>query len=439
MTEAPALDNSPADARLYRRIAWRLLPLLMACYVAAYLDRVNVGFAKLAMADELHFSEFVYGLGAGIFFIGYFVFEVPSNLMLHRIGARIWISRIMISWSLVSGACAFIQGPISFYVLRFLLGVAEAGFFPGILLYLTYWFPACRRGQVIALFMIAIPLAGLVGGPLSGAAMQAFDGVWGVSGWRWMFAVEALPALVLGLMLPVLLKSRVDQVGWLNPEEKARVTRAVAEGDPPAGEQPGSLRAVLSSPAMLLFGLIYFCCIMGQYGITFWLPTVIARVAHASPLAVGVYSALPYAVAVIAMVAVGRHSDRTQERRWHLIAPMVIGAAALAAVTLAGTSLAVSLTLLCVATAGILTATPMFWTLPTAQLTGRAAALGIAAINSVGNLAGFSSPLLVGWVSDVTGSPQAGLNLLAAILLAGAVIVAIATRLRRDTVHGQRA
>lgn len=410
--------------RLYRKIALRLIPFLMVCYAVAYLDRVNVGFAKLGMSAELGLSEAAFGLGAGIFFIGYFLFEVPSNVLLHRLGARAWIARIMISWAVISAACSMINGPVFFYIARFLLGLAEAGFFPGILLYLTYWFPSARRGQIIAVFMMAIPLAGLVGGPLSGLIMQQFDGLGGWAGWRWMFAIEAAPALLLGLAIPFMLQSRVADAAWLDASEKARIEADLAADQ---SATHARMRDLLLSPILLKFALIYFCCVMGQYGVTFWLPTLISTVAKgSSPQIIGLLSALPYACAVATMAFVGRNSDRTGERRWHLIVMMVVGAVALGAAPIAaGAGETVSMVLLCVAAAGVLAATPLFWNLPTATLAGAgaAAAVGIAAINSLGNLAGFLSPFLVGWINDLTGGAKAGMVFLGAVLIAGAALV----------------
>lgn len=434
-TATPALADTDRG-RLYRKVAWRLLPFLMLCYAVAYLDRVNVGYAKLGMAADLGLSEAVYGLGAGIFFIGYFLFEVPSNVLLHRLGARTWIARIMISWSLVSGACALIGGPVSFYIARFLLGVAEAGFFPGIILYLTYWFPSAQRGRIIGLFMVAIPLAGLFGGPLSGWLMEATDGWGGAAGWRWMFALEALPAFLLGCAVPFVLTSRVSEARWLSEKERAAITADLA-AETPAAVGHGRLRDLLADKSVRRLSAIYFCCIMGQYGITFWLPTLLSTVGDDSPRVVGLMSALPYACAVLAMISVSRHSDKTGERRWHLVLPMALGALAMASTPLLGTQIALSLVVLSIAAGATLTATPLFWNLPTAALSGAAAAVGIALINSVGNLAGFISPLLVGWISTKFGSAAAGLLVLAAFLLVGAGLV-LADRGAPHTATAQR-
>jgi MFS family permease len=413
---------APAAAEsTYRKVAWRLLPFLMVCYVVAYLDRVNVGFAKLAMGADLQLSEAVYGLGAGIFFIGYFLFEVPSNVLLHKLGARTWIARIMITWALVSASCSLINGPTFFYIARFVLGVAEAGFFPGIILYLTYWFPSARRGQIIATFMMAIPLAGLVGAPLSGLIMDRFDGLAGWAGWRWMFLIEAAPALLLGLAVPAMLTSRVSEAAWLAPEERSRIAADLAAEQGAAPKAHARIRDLFTDPLLLRFAFIYFCCIMGQYGVTFWLPSMVATVAKgASNLTVGLISALPYACAVVVMALAGRNSDRTGERRWHLIVMLIVGAAAIALAPFATDGAVLPVILLCVAAAAILTATPLFWNLPTATLAGTAAAVGIAAINSLGNLAGFLSPFMVGWINERTGAAAAGMAILAFVLLVGA-------------------
>lgn len=425
----PASTSSVRDEevslrrQVHRKVFWRLIPFLMVCYAVAYLDRVNIGFAKLGMSAELHLSEGVYGLGAGIFFIGYFIFEVPSNALLHRLGARTWITRIMITWAVISGACAFISGPTSFYIARFLLGIAEAGFFPGIILYLTYWFPASRRGEIIAIFMVAIPLAGLVGAPLSGAIMTWFDGFHGWGGWRWMFILEAAPALLLGMALPFILSSRVADARWLSDEEKALIEADLAADEQGQAIGHGRLRDLMTDPLVIRLAAIYFCCVMGQYGITFWLPTLVAAVAQGSPLMTGLLSALPYACAVAAMPLVCGHSDRTGERHWHLFLPMAIGGAGMLVATMVHGNLMISMVVLCIATAATLTATPMFWTLPTSVMRGQAAAVGIAAINSIGNIAGFASPSIVGFVNDRTGTPLAGMAILTAMLVAGGAMV----------------
>lgn len=413
-------------AGIVRRVTWRYLPFLMLCYTFAYLDRVNIGFAKDAMEADIGLGAAAYGFGAGIFFIGYFFFEVPSNLLLQRFGARRWISRIMITWSLVSASFAFVETPLAFYALRFLLGVAEAGFFPGVVLFVTQWWPPARRAQVIALFMTAIPLAGLFGAPLSGAILSLTDGAAGIAGWRWMFLIEAAPAFLLGLLVLVRLDSRIEDAKWLSADEKAVLTAAVAD-EGQSIEHVGIGKLMLNK-TVLVFALVYFCCIMGQYGITFWLPTLIADASESSMLVVGLLGAIPYAFAVICMVVVGRSSDRRGERRWHTVMPLAIGGVALAASPLAHGNFTLSLLVLTLAAGAILTATPLFWTIPTQRISGRAAAVGIAAINSAGNLAGFLSPLAVGTLAEWTKSLSAGMILLGLFLLAGAMVLWMATR-----------
>ncbi|WCT74157.1 MFS transporter [Sphingomonas naphthae] len=419
-------ERTDGEDALYRKVTRRFLPFLMICYAVAYLDRINVGIAKLGMSHDLGLSEAVFGLGAGIFFIGYFLFEVPSNALLYRLGARVWIARIMVSWAIVSAGCALAQGPVSFYVARFLLGVTEAGFFPGIILYLTYWYPSARRGRIVAMFMTAIPIAGVVGTPISGFLMSGMDGLMGWAGWRWMLVAEALPALLLGLCVPFVLDSRVVDAKWLSEDEKRRLAERLAHDHRPDAPAHAGLRDLVADPAVLRFAAIYFCCIMGQYGITFWLPTLVSGVSDAPTWVIGLYASLPYAAAVVTMLLVSRSSDLRQERRWHLILPMVVGAAAIALAPLAHGSTGASIAILCVAAAAILTATPLFWNLPTTMLQGVSAAIGIAAINSVGNLAGFVSPMVVGWLNDRTGATASGMWALAFVLVVGALLVVTA-------------
>jgi D-galactonate transporter len=417
-----------ADA-VYRKVTWRLLPFLMLCYVVAYLDRVNVGFARLQMLEDLRFSETVYGLGAGMFFIGYFIFEVPSNLFLHRVGARVWIARIMITWGLVSASFMFIRTPASFYALRFILGVAEAGFFPGIILYLTYWYPSHRRSRVVALFMAAPPLAGIFGGPLSGWIMETFAGVRGMAGWQWLFVLEALPAIIVGGAVLLYLDDGVQAARWLRPDEKALIAGDVAREQ--AGiTVHGSLGAVFADRRLWRMCLIYFCVVMGHYGLTFWMPALMQSAGVTGTLKIGVFTAIPYTGGVVVMVLVGLSADRARERRLHAAIPMIVGAVALSLSALAGTHTAVAILCLTIAASGVLSAGSMFWSLPTAFLGGVSAAAGIAAINSVGNLAGFVSPYVVGWLKDLTQSTEAGMYAVSAVLVIGAaVIVSIPARL----------
>ncbi|MEJ8278352.1 MFS transporter [Pseudonocardia spirodelae] len=409
--------------RVYRKVAARLVPLLFVCYAVSYLDRVNVGFARLQMDDELWFSDAVYGIGAGVFFVGYILFEVPSNVVLHKVGARRWIARIMLSWGVISAMMALASSPASFYTLRFLLGVAEAGFIPGILLYLTYWFPAARRGRITALFLAAIPVATIVGGPLSGWLMQAFDGVADLRGWQWMFVVEAVPAVLLGLVVLRRLDDRVADATWLTPAERDLVTADVAAEDDAKAGAHASVRDTLRSGSVWLLGGIYFAVALGIYTISFWLPTIISRSGVESPLAVGLLAAVPYLVAVVAMVAVATHGDRSGERRWHTAVPTVVGGIGLVAVGLTQSSTVWALLALTVAAAAVSSAQAAFWSLPAALLSGVGAAAGIALVNSIGNVAGAVSTSLVGIVADATGSTASSLYLFGAVLVAGGLLV----------------
>jgi D-galactonate transporter len=417
------------EASTYRKVTWRLVPFLMLCYVVAYLDRVNVGFAKLQMLNDLQFSETVYGLGAGVFFLGYFLFEVPSNIILHKVGARVWIARIMITWAIISGAFAFIRTPEMFYVMRFMLGVAEAGFFPGIILYLTYWYPAERRARIIATFMTAIPLSGVIGGPLSGWVMESFSGVHGWSGWQWMFIIEAIPAAIMGIAVLLYLDNGIRSAKWLSEDEKRILEEKIAHESRGKVAHP-SIRAVFADRRVWLMAMIYFCCVMGQYGLTFWMPSLIKSAGIKGVFNIGMFTAIPYSAAVIAMIWFGRNADKHGERRWHLVIPMLLGAVGLVGSALAGTNTGLAIAFLTLAAAGVLTSAPLFWSLPTAFLGGVSAACGIAAINSVGNLAGFVSPYLIGWLKDMTNSTNIGMYMLAAVLVAGAItVLAVPARL----------
>ena len=419
-TPAGSTSRSDEDAT-YAKVTWRLLPFLFLCYVAAYLDRVNVGFAKLQMLNDLKFSETVYGLGAGIFFIGYFLFEVPSNLLLHRYGARKWIARIMISWGVVSACMMLVKTPTSFYILRFLLGVAEAGFFPGIILYLTYWYPAARRAKVTSLFMTGIPMAGVIGGPLSGWIITAFDGMNGLAGWKWLFILEAIPSIFLGLMVLLYLNDKISDASWLSAQEKAMLHRNI-EADSANIEDHSALGAFRNGKVWIL-AAAYFGFIMGLYGVGFWLPSLIKASGVTSAVTIGWLVAIPYAAAVACMIWTSGHSDRTGERRWHIAVPALLGAVGLVASILVPQTPLWAIVTLTVATMGILTALAQFWCLPPAFLGGAAAAAGIAVINSVGNLAGFASPFIVGWIKDLTGSTNNGLLVIAASLVVGGAIV----------------
>ncbi|MEN8631303.1 MFS transporter [Brucella melitensis] len=405
----------------YRKVAFRIIPLLMICYIIAYLDRVNVGFAKLQMSEELGFSEAIYGLGAGLFFIGYFFFEIPSNILLHKLGARLWIARITITWGLLSALFAFVQTEWQFYILRFLLGAAEAGFYPGVILYLTYWFPSHRRGNMFALFQAGSPAAGIFGNPLSGWIMDQFHDTAGWQGWQWMFVLEAIPAVVLGVVILLYLDNSVKAAKWLTEEEKAIISRDI-EADSKGKAASHSLMSLVKNPMLWVMMLIYFCFVMGQYGLTLWMPTLIRASGVTSNVTISLLGAIPFICAIIAMVIFSRSADHYRERRWHLVVPALLGAVGFV-VAASATNTTVSIIFLSMAAAGVLACAPLFWSLPTAILSGAAAAAGIALINSVANLAGFISPYMVGIIRDATHSSELGMYVLAGFLILGAAIV----------------
>jgi D-galactonate transporter len=410
------------QTRVYAKVFWRIMPFLMLCYVIAYLDRVNVGFAKLQMSVDLGFSETVFGLGAGMFFIGYFLFEVPSNILMHKVGARIWIARIMITWGILSAAFMFVSTPTEFYVLRFLLGLAEAGFYPGIILYLTYWYPSHRRAKVIAVFMSGIPVAGILGNPLSGWIMDAFHGSSAMQGWQWMFVIEAVPAVLIGLATLLYLDNGIAKAKWLSEEEKALLQSEI-DLDQKGKESVRSFADIVFDKRVWLMCLIYFCFVMGQYGLTLWMPTLVKATGVTGNLHIGLLSAIPFGCAIIAMNLIGRSADARRERRWHLIVPAMMGAVGFVGAAIFADNTAISIASLSLAAAGVLTCAPLFWSLPTAFLSGAAAAVGIAAINSVGNLAGFVSPYLIGYLKDLTHSGATGMYMLALMLVIGSIAV----------------
>ena len=418
--ESSSVASATFAESTYRKVAWRLIPFLLICYIAAYLDRVNVGFAKLQMLGDLKFSDTIYGLGAGIFFIGYFIFEIPSNVILHRVGARVWIARIMISWGVLSACMMFVTTPTMFYIVRFLLGAAEAGFFPGIILYLTYWYPAQRRARMTALFMTAVAIAGVIGGPLSGWVLRDFNGLNGWAGWQWMFLIEGLPSILIGIVVLLYLDDRIAHAKWLSADEKALLERNIAIDN--AHKTDESVGTVLTKGRVWHMSLIYFCFVMGLYGVSFWLPTIVKQTGVSDALMIGLLSAIPWAFAVVAMVLVARSADRRDERRWHIAIPGLLGAVGLVLTVLWRADTALAMAALTLATMGIMSTLPLFWSMPTAILAGTGAAAGIALINSLGNLAGFAAPYAVGALKDLTASTNSGIYLLAASLVLGAIL-----------------
>jgi MFS transporter, ACS family, tartrate transporter len=422
---------SAADvgARAIRRVRRRLIPFLALLYFIAYLDRVNVGFAALQMNAALGLSPLEYGRGAGIFFLGYFLFEVPSNLALARIGARIWIARIAIVWGFVSMAMMFATGPRSFNALRFLLGAAEAGFFPGIVLYFTYWFPTRERARAMAQFSTASMAAGIVGAPLSGALLS-LGGAAGLDGWQWLFLVEGVPAVVLGVVALFYLDDGPGRARWLPDDERQWLVDAIrAERSSPEGAPAQTIRAGLLTPGVWRFAFVLFLIVTSGYGFSFFLPQIVKRLSGASDLAVGLWTAVPFTVAAIGMITVAAHSDRTGERRRHVAACAALAATGLAASSFSGSAI-VALALLAAAAVGLYSATPPFWSLPTAFLRGDGAAAGIGLINSVGNLGGFVGPYVMGWMQGLSGDFRVGLRVLAASALFSGALVLIGTRAR---------
>ncbi|KJJ98073.1 MULTISPECIES: MFS transporter [Pseudomonas] len=442
MSYSPAPDQGQDDTRnaLYRRITLRLIPFIFICYLFNYLDRVNVGFAKLQMLDALKFSETIYGLGAGIFFIGYVLCGLPSNLALNRFGPRRWIALMMIAWGALSTCLLFVTTPMEFYVLRLFTGAAEAGFFPGIVLYLSRWFPATRRGRIMALFMSAIPVSGLLGGPFSGWILNHFAaGQHGLAGWQWMFLIQGLPTVLLGFLAIFLLSDGYATAKWLSPAEREMIKHDLAVD---AANKPvtasDSLLSVFTNPMIWTFGFVYFCIQSGVYAINFWLPSIIKSLGFSDALLIGWLSAIPYLLAGVFMLLVGRSADLRNERRWHLVVPMLMGAVGLLIAVNFAHNPVIAIIGLSIATMGALTGLPMFWPMPTALLSAGTAVAGLAIINSVGQMAGFLSPYLVGFIKDQTGSTDAALYSLAALIVVGSLVALRVSRVRSGALVGEQ-
>ncbi|MHC2332915.1 MFS transporter [Bradyrhizobium sp. USDA 4454] len=419
------LSSGAADTEqaTIAKISYRLIPILVIAYFFCVLDRVNVSFAALTMNADLSFSPLVYAWGAGIFFFGYFILEIPSNLALHRFGARRWIARIMILWGIISAGMAFVTGPTSFYVTRFLLGLAEAGFFPGIILYLTYWFPAEYRARVMSSFILGAPLSAAIGGPLCGLLLE-LNGFLGLKGWQWLFITEGIPSVAIGIVSLLYLDDRPADAGWLSPQQKAWLEGRLAnERASVETTHKYSLGQALRSPRVIALGLVYFGLLAGLYGVQFWLPQIVKGFGL-SNLQTGFVTALPFAFGGLAMIFWGARSDRKRERIWHIVLALLVSAGGLA-VSAYGGSLVVTMFALIVASMAGFAAFGLFWTLPSALLTGAAAAGGLALINSIGSLAGFGGPYLIGWIKEGTGSAVAGLLFLSVLPLLAAAIVTV--------------
>ena len=415
--------SSDLESSIVSKLTRRLLPFLFLLYIVAYLDRINVGFAKLQMSGQLHFSEAVYGLAAGMFFAGYFCFQLPSNLILVKIGARRWISVIMLAWGAVSVSMMLVTTPRSFYMLRFLLGVTEAGFFPGMILYLRSWFPAAARARAFALFMTAGPLSGVFGGVISGAILS-FPHKAGLAGWQWLFLLEGLPAIVLAIVVFFHLADAPKDAHWLSGQERACLERMLTGERKPLSSEASEAPwwVVFLDPSVLLLGLVYFCLNTSSYGISLWLPSVLSQLASRTNFAVGLLSAIPYLVAAVGMVLVGSHSDRTGERRWHVAGSALVAACALVLAAASNSTIPVVLGL-SFAMMGVSSMVGPFWAMPGSLLSGVRASAGIALINSVGNLGGFAGPSILGLARTSSGNFKSGLLILACGMVLGAVVV----------------
>lgn len=413
---------SEIEKRTMSKVTWRLVPFLMLCYFIAYLDRVNIGFAGASMSKDLGLTAAAFGGAAGIFFIAYFFFEVPSNMALDRFGARIWIARIMFTWGLITGAQAFVQGELSLNLIRLLLGVAEAGFFPGIIFFLTLWFPAAYRARIVGLFMFAIPISTVIGAPISGLILN-MDGIGGFHGWQWMFIIEAFPALLMAVVVFFYLTDRPKLAGWLSKDESEWL-QGQLDAERANRDRHGVLSIVRAMVdwRIIALGFVYMGCNIPQYGLSFFLPQIVKAFGGLSNFQVGVVTALPYAVGAIGMILWSRHSDQTAERKWHAIIPLLIIVVALAAAASVADP-TIKMAFLCVAGFGFFSVLPVFWTLPTTFLSGTSAAVGIAAVNSIGNLGGYFGPQIFGKLKDMTGADYASIMFLASAAFVGAVLV----------------
>ena len=434
VTAAIPPDASAEETAVLGKVTRRLIPFLFLLYVINILDRTNIGIAKLRMGEDLGMSDAVFGLGAGLFYVGYWLFEVPSNLILLRVGARAWIARIAISWGIISAAMMFAQGPWSFYALRVLLGIAEAGFFPGIILYLSHWFPQRARGRAVAKFMIAGVVASMIGNPVSGAILQYMDGAGGLRGWQWVFLLEGIPAVVLGFVTLRYLTDRPELATWLTPDERDWLVRRMeTEHRELHDREGGDWKAAMVDPRVWLLIAIYSAVAVGDNVFGFFVPTLIkTHFPGMGAFQIGLVAAIPATVAIVAMIAVAVHSDRTGERRWHVAGSAFVAAAGWALVALAPSPW-VFVAGLVVTLAGMKSMLPVFWTLPTSMLGGTAAAAGIALINSVANLGGFFGPTGVGKFKTQFGTFTGALLMVSAVLAVGGVLALATGRVTRRT------
>jgi MFS family permease len=423
MSTANTADTPATIARdrTHGLITWRLMPLLLICYLFAHLDRINIGFAKMQMSTDLNFSDTVYGFGAGLFFIAYALFGVPSNMALDRVGPRRWIATLMVVWGALSTCMFLVDSAMGFYGLRFLLGVAEAGFFPGILVFLNRWYPAGRRAQITALFAIAVPMAGVIGGPLSGGILEHFHDLGGLRGWQWMFVIEGAPVILLGLVVLKCLPDSFETVTWLTPAQKQQLREQLHSEE--QRKSITSFSAILHNRQVWLLVAVYFAVMLAVNTLAFWMPTLIHGAGVGSDGKVGLLSAVPYLAGCFFMIGCGRSSDRHRERRWHLCVPLLMAAGGIAIAGLAPANPALVLGGLIIAGMGASAALPMFWQLPPAFLSNHTQAAGIALISSLGSIASFFAPYLIGWMRDTTHSASLALYVLALLIALGGVLV----------------
>lgn len=424
-TVASSIGTFASRDAIYRKIAWRLMPFILLAYVANYIDRTNIGIAQLALRTDLGFSDQVYGIGVGLFFVGFIIFEVPSNILLQRIGARRTLLRIMVGWGLVSALTMFVQTPLQFYGARILLGMAEAGFFPGILLYLTYWFPSARRTRMTALFFLGLPLSGIIGSPLSGWIMHSFVDVGGLRNWQWLFLLEGIPSILLGLAAFFVLKDRPEDASWLTAQEKAAVAADLAaeQANKARKHESGSVLQALRDPRVYVLGLVGCGTYTLANAVSFWSPLLINASGVKNLLDVGLLAAIAPLVGVIAMLIVGWHSDRTLERRWHAACALFTASAALVGLSMSVASPYVTVLLITVMTAGHYCGLTVFWSVPSVYLSDRAKAGGIAAVTAMGSMAAALTPALLGWIRTETGSLSVGLQISAAIISCAALVL----------------
>ncbi|TDS75397.1 MFS transporter [Comamonas sp. JUb58] len=431
-----AIPSAQEVDATYSKISWRLLPFLGVLWVLAWLDRVNIGFAKLQMLDDLKFSEAVYGLGAGIFFIGYFLFEVPSNMLLQKIGAKKTVMRIAMGWGIICILQAWVTTPTQFYILRFLLGAFEAGFYPGVILYLTYWYPSQRRAKAFGTFMSASAIAGVLGGPLAGVIMTWMAGVQGMHGWQWLFIIEGIPSVLAGVLAYFYMTDRPELAKWLTDADRAIVRQQLELDQKAQGDRHSDWRTLFKNPMVWLVTAVFFCLLCANSTLTFWMPTVIHEAGFSSPMQVGWIAGAIYFLGAAGMIVNGRHSDQRGEVRWHFAGSVLLGAGGMLvlAITMGFSSIPVvlALTAMALALIGTMSAIPVFWQMPNMLLSGGAAAVGVALINSVANLAGFGAPYLMGLIKASTGKVAPGLYLVAVVeVLAAVLAIVFMARIQR--------